>query len=193
MTGWCETIRKLVKLGWLNDNPIENFTGKTYGDLTRHFINNRQGILSELVAEYLGLETYSSVIKRFEWLGLFGKNLLPTDKNTAIDFLNAITLEKMLLAKQDRDMIVMFHEFIVEYENMKEYISSKLVDYGIPNEDSAIARTVAYPAAIAVKLTLNKKIKTTGVKIPIMPEIYNPILDELDKMEIKFIENTTRI
>ena len=34
MTGWCETMRNIVKLGWLNNKPIRDFNGKTYGDLT---------------------------------------------------------------------------------------------------------------------------------------------------------------
>jgi hypothetical protein len=51
-----------------------------------------------------------------------------------------------------------------------------------------VARTVAYPAAIAVKLILNKTIDQTGVHIPIKPEIYLPILKELESMDISFTE-----
>jgi hypothetical protein len=85
-------------------------------------------------------------------------------------------------------MVVMHHEFIAEYQSKKEYITSTLVDYGIPNGDSAIARTVALPAAIAVKMILNEEIKLSGVYVPVIPEIYNPILDELEQNGIKFSE-----
>ena len=37
-------------------------------------------------------------------------------------------------------------------------------------------------------MILNKKIKLKGVYIPVFPEIYNPILDELEQIGIKFIE-----
>ena len=87
-------------------------------------------------------------------------------------------------------MIVMHHEFIAEYPSKNEYITSTLVDFGIPNGDSAISRTVALPAAIAVKMILEKKINVTGVHIPIIPEFYNPMLDELEEIGIKFIEKT---
>ena len=82
----------------------------------------------------------------------------------------------------------MHHEFVAEYSDKKEYITSTLVDYGIPNDDSAVARTVSIPAAIAVKMILNGKINIKGVHVPVLPDIYNPILDELENMGIKFKE-----
>jgi len=94
----------------------------------------------------------------------------------------------MSLGINERDMIIMHHEFIVEYPNKREYITSTLLDYGIPKGDSAIARTVALPAAIAVKMILNEKINISGVFIPVISEIYNPILDELETIGIKFDE-----
>ena len=90
-------------------------------------------------------------------------------------------------------MIVMHHEFIAEYPSKKEYITSTLVDYGITSGDTSVARTVSLPAAIAVKLILNNKIKLTGVQIPVIPELYNPILDELEEMGIKFSEKVKRL
>jgi len=191
MTGWCETMRKIVSLGWLNEEPVKNFTGKTYGDLTRFLIkSNPQDDLIKATAEHLEVEIYSTVIKRFEWLGLFSDEPLPEDKNNPLDYLNVLTLSKMSLEKNQRDMIIMHHEFIAEYPSKKEYITSTLLDYGIPNGDSAISRTVALPAAIAVKMILHDKINTKGVHIPVIPQIYNPILNELEAMDIKFIEKT---
>jgi saccharopine dehydrogenase-like NADP-dependent oxidoreductase len=136
------------------------------------------------------LEVYSAVIKRLGWLGLFGNEPLPKDKDNPLDYLNVLTLEKMSLDKKERDMIVMHHEFVAEYPSKKEYITSTLLDYGILNGDSAVARTVALPAAIAVKMILEGKIEITGTHIPVIPEIYNPILDELEEMGIKFDEKT---
>jgi len=191
MTGWCETMRKIVALGWLNDKPISGFSGKTYGDVTRHLISaGLKDDLSIAVARFLDLKSYSTVIKRLEWLGLFSDEQLPEDKDNPLDYLNVLTLKKMLLGKDERDMIVMHHEFIASYPSKKEYITSTLVDYGIPKGDSSISRTVALPAAIAVKMILEKKIKINGVFIPVIPEIYNPILDELDEMNIIFKEKT---
>jgi len=192
MTGWCETMRKIVALGWLDDKPLKGFKGKTYGDVTRYLIAAKpDDDLEEATAKYLDLETYSTVIKRLKWLGLFSDKRLPKDKNNPLDYMNVLTLEKMSLGKDERDMIVMHHEFIAEYPSKKEYITSTLVDYGIRGDDSAVARTVSIPAAIAVKMILSGKINLTGVHIPVIAEIYNPILDELEETGIKFKEKIT--
>ena len=191
MTGWCETIRNIVKLGWLNDKPFKGFNGRTYGDLTRFLIKAQENDnLINKTAEFLGLETYSAIIKRLEWLGLFSNKNLPKDKDNPLDFLNVITLEKMALKKDERDMIVMHHEFIAKYPSNKQYITSTLIDYGIPNGDTAIARTVSLPAAIAVKMIIKGQIDITGVQIPVIPDIYMPILNELEEIGIIFKENT---
>jgi saccharopine dehydrogenase-like NADP-dependent oxidoreductase len=189
MTGWCETMKIIVTLGWLGQQSLKDFSGKTYGDLTRHLIGiGYEENLSKAAAKFLGLKMYSTAIKRLEWLGLFGDNPLPEDKDTPLDFLNDLTLKKMSLGRNERDMIIMHHEFIVEYSKKKEYITSTLIDYGVPNGDSAIARTVSLPAAMAVKMILNEKINLNGVYIPVVPEIYNPILYELEEIGIKFDE-----
>jgi saccharopine dehydrogenase (NADP+, L-glutamate forming) len=191
MTGWCETLRNIVALGWLSEELPTGFTGKTYGDLTRQLVGAKpKDNLPVATASYLGLKPYSAVIKRLEWLGLFSDTLLPKDKNTPLDYLNVLTLQKMSMGNHERDMVVMHHEFIAEYPSKKEYVTSTLVDYGIPDGDTSVARTVALPAAIAVKMILYKEINMTGVHIPVIPEIYNPILDELEEMGIKFKEKT---
>jgi saccharopine dehydrogenase (NADP+, L-glutamate forming)/spermidine synthase len=191
MTGWCETIRKIVALGWLNDKSLNGFKGKTYGDLTRFLVGAKENDnLVEATAKHLGLEKYSAVIKRLEWLGLFGDEKLPEDRDNPLDYLNVLTLDKMALGRKERDMVVMHHEFIAEYTSKKEYLTSTLVGYGNPYGDSAISRTVALPAAIAVKMILHELITLNGVHIPVIPDIYNPILDELREMGIKFEEKS---
>jgi len=190
MTGWCETMRRVVALGWLGDQPVAGFSGKTYGDVTRHLIGAAPGAdLPRAAAKFLRVDPYATVIKRYEWLGLFGDERLPADKNTPLDYLNVLTLKKMVIGEDEKDMIVMHHEFVAEFSGgKKEYLTSTLVDYGIPGEDTSVARTVSLPAAIAVKLILDRKIKDTGCHIPVAPTIYNPILDELESYNVIFKE-----
>lgn len=55
----------------------------------------------------------------------------------------------------ERDMILMKHTFIAEYpDGKKEKITCTLIDYGIPNGDSSMARTVALPVGVAIRLVL---------------------------------------
>jgi saccharopine dehydrogenase (NADP+, L-glutamate forming) len=55
--------------------------------------------------------------------------------------------------------------------------------------DSAMAKTVGLPAAIAATLVLDGKIVGAGVQIPITPSIYQPILQELANCGISLNEN----
>lgn len=86
-------------------------------------------------------------------------------------------------------MIVLQHEFLVRTEaGRNERITSTLIDYGVPGGDSSMSRTVGLPAAIATRLVLEGKIRLTGVQVPVHPEIYGPILDELGALGIRFEE-----
>jgi hypothetical protein len=86
-------------------------------------------------------------------------------------------------------MVVMQHLFLASYpDGHREVISSRMLDFGSPATDTSIARTVALPAAMAVKMILTGRIKLTGVYRPVLPELYNPILDELALNGIKMEE-----
>jgi hypothetical protein len=65
-----------------------------------------------------------------------------------------------------------------------------MLDFGTPATNTSIARTVALPAAIAVTLILNNKIKLIGVQRPVVPEIYEPVLAGLEKLGIKLMEES---
>jgi len=98
-------------------------------------------------------------------------------------------ISKMQLTGNDRDMVAMQHIFLASYpKGKKEVIKSSLLAFGSPYADTAISRTVALPAAIAVKFILEKKIDLTGVYRPVVSEIYNPVLNELKTLGIEMKE-----
>jgi hypothetical protein len=91
-------------------------------------------------------------------------------------------------------MIVMQHEFVAEYPDYKEAITATMIDYGIPHGDTSMARTVGLPAAIAVRLILQGGLSgLTGVHVPMIPEIYNPVLSELSELGIGLTEKVEAI
>ena len=94
--------------------------------------------------------------------------------------------DKLSYRDGERDMIVLFHEFRAWFaeDDHSELVTSSLVDYGVPNGDSSMARTVSLPVAIAARLILAGKISGRGVMRPVTPEIYNPVLDELEALNI---------
>ena len=194
MTGWCETMRNVVALGWLTETPLEGFTGSTFADVTRHLVKAApEEEVDKATACFLNLKPYATVIKRLEWLGLFSDRPLPEDRDNPLDCLNVLSLEKMALGDNERDMIVMHHEFIAEFPDRTEIITSTLLDFGIIGDDTSIARTVSLPAAIAVRMILEGAITEYGVSVPVSPGIYNPILDELSNIGINFKEETNTL
>ncbi|TFG35061.1 saccharopine dehydrogenase [Candidatus Thorarchaeota archaeon] len=186
--GWCETLDTIADLGLL-DIEERSFNTMTYADLMRSLTSNKSNNLKEAVAKVARIDTTSKILSRLEWLGLFEEKPIPQDVNTKLDALCHLFEEKMNYAPGERDMIVMHHEFIVEYPDKKQKITSTLIDYGIPNGDSSMSRTVALPVAIASKMILEGKIKLTGVHRPIIHEIYEPILSELAQLGISLKEH----
>jgi len=191
--GWCPTVKKLADIGYL-DLTVQPVGGKTYSELTRQRVNaDGHADLKTKVAEFLKIPVSHFIISNMEWLGLFGNEKVPEKVNTYLDALCSICVEKMQYKKGERDMLLMKHEFVVEYPDRTEWLSCTLTDFGIPNGDSSMSRTVSYPVAIAIRLVLEGKIKLTGLQIPTIPELYNPILDELDSLGIHFIEKTEKV
>jgi saccharopine dehydrogenase-like NADP-dependent oxidoreductase len=178
-------MKKVVELGFL-DETEQNVKGLSYADFLRKLIKKQKGNdLKKVLAAHLKIDEDSEPIKRFEWLGLFGDEIIPSEKSSPLDVFANLLLEKLQYAKGERDMIVLHHDFVAEFpEGKKERITSTLIDYGIPHKDTAMSRTVGLPAAIGVAMILKGKIKETGVHIPVSPTIYEPALDELERLGI---------
>jgi saccharopine dehydrogenase (NADP+, L-glutamate forming) len=187
--GWCSTLKKVADLGLL-DKEEKDWTDYTYESFMKSLMDNPEETdLRKALATYLNLDMNSEVLDRFEWLGLLSDKPVPVEKGGAIDILAARMIEKMSLAEGERDMIVLQHTFESAYpEGHGERITSTLIDYGIPHGDSAMSRTVGLPPAIGTKLILEGKIDKSGVFIPVEPDIYSPVLQELKGLNIEFSE-----
>ena len=97
----------------------------------------------------------------------------------------------MAYAPGERDLVLMQHQFDVERaDGMRERIRATMIGYGIPYGDTAMARTVSLPAAIATRLLLEGKLALTGVHIPTVKALYEPIMHELGEQGIALDEQT---
>ncbi|MFW9798929.1 MAG: saccharopine dehydrogenase C-terminal domain-containing protein [Candidatus Thorarchaeota archaeon] len=188
--GWCSTLKKIADLGLLSLDE-RSFDGMTFADMMYELVDSKELELTEAVSEAIGLKSDDPITSRLDWLGLFKTENIPSGINTHLDILCYLFEEKLQYAPGERDMIVMHHEFIAEYSDRKEKITSTMIDYGIPNGDSSMSRTVALPVAIATKMILDGLITLTGVQRPVMPELYEPILNELENLDIKLEESVT--
>ena len=93
----------------------------------------------------------------------------------------------------DKDMLVMYHEFEFEHEGKAKKIISSMINIGEDQTYTAMANTVGLPLAIAAKMILNDQIGIKGVTLPINKEIYEPILAELSEHGIVFNEQEQEI
>ena len=86
-------------------------------------------------------------------------------------------------------MIVMLHEISYHIGNQSHELKSSLVVKGDDHIRTAMAKTVGLPIGIAAVLQLENKLSLTGLHIPILPEIYQPVLAALEEEGVRFSES----
>ncbi len=126
----------------------------------------------------------------YEQLGLFENLALPDGVRTSANILQRLIEKKWKMKETDKDMILMLHEFEYKMGNRNYYLRSSLLVKGENASRTAMAKTVGLPLGIAAKLILENKISLQGLHIPILPEIYEPVLQELAREGIRFHEES---
>ncbi|MEW5825270.1 MAG: saccharopine dehydrogenase C-terminal domain-containing protein [Candidatus Bipolaricaulota bacterium] len=191
--GWCDTLKAIADLGWLDETERGDLAGMTFARLTGRLLGLPGPATAADLAARLGLTTGAKPVTDLVWLGLVSDDALPRTATTYLDVLASRMLERMQYAPGERDMLVMQHEFTVTYPGRSEKVVSTLVDFGIPKGDTSMSRLVGLPAAIAARRILAGEIDLVGVHVPMLPEIYEPVLGELEAMGVRFRESTTRL
>lgn len=184
-TGHCEAWYPWVKLGLFETERRTDVEGMTHFRFMQDLLGSDDDPRSA-IAKRFDIPSDHRTITNLEWLGMFSDKPLPFDHGSNMEVLSNRMLDECGYAEGERDMIVMQHEFVVRYGKNEEHLRSTLVEYGIPGGDSAMARTVGVPLAIATRMALEGKIRDHGVVTPVKPDVYNPILDELESMGISF-------
>lgn len=188
--GYCEAWNVFIELGMTDDtyHMVE-----TKGMSPRRFLNaflpyNQELTAEEKFKEFLR-EDRMHLYEKFEWLGLFDREvIIDKDNVTPAQILQEILVRKLSLDEGDKDMIVMLHEFTYELNGKEYFLKSSMVNIGEDRVYTSMSNTVGLPAAICAKMILNDDIKLKGVTLPVMAEVYEPILSELEEYNIRFIE-----
>jgi saccharopine dehydrogenase-like NADP-dependent oxidoreductase len=188
--GWCDTLKAIVDLGLLDETERGDMAGLSYREWLAQRIDSDGEELRADLARTLGLTEDAKPVSDLEWLGLLGDDPIPAADSTDLDVVASRMLFKMRYAPGERDMLVMQHEFVAEYADRSEKTLSTMIDYGIPGGDSSMSRLVGLPAAVAARMILQGEINLTGVHVPTISEIYDPVLSELAEMGISFNEKT---
>lgn len=187
--GFCKAWDVFVQLGWTDDSfQLELPEGSTYRQFLNAFLPCSETLSEEEKLAELIPDLDFPTFEKLQWLGVFENRKLPLLKGSPAQLLQAILERDWELQPEDKDMIVMQHQFEIKTERGIKKLTSSLVDLGKDAVYTAMAKTVGLPLAIAVDLFLEGKIKGTGLYLPVLPEIYLPILAELEKQGIRFVE-----
>lgn len=188
---FCEGWNALIKLGLTRDGAKLSTDDLPYFQWAAQQVNEHPAELTheEVVAQYLGVSAKSKVIRQLKYLGILNGEQINLGERSNADVLQHVLESKLKMESHDKDLIVMQHEIEFERRNLPTRINSYLIVQGEDAVHTAMAKTVGLPLGIMAKLLLSDKIELTGLHIPILPEIYNPVLKELEDFDIKFVES----
>ena len=190
--GFCESWDMFVKLGLTNDNfTISNSEHLSYREYLNCFLPYDKNLsIEDKLATALSIVKDDSNWKKLEEIGILSsEKKIPLKNATPAQILEFILKDPWGLAKKDKDMIVMYHEFDYKTKmGKKKNIISTMLCVGKDDVYTAMAKTVGLPLAISALLLLNNKINLTGIQRPTNRKIYIPVLKELEKYGVTFNE-----
>ena len=182
-TGW----NKIVNMDFTNNNDHELIKDcKTFAGWfqlkKKVFIWENENSWDE--DQFLNPE----FLEQIDYLGMRNPEIIPFEVTHSASLLQYLLEKKLAMKPEDKDMIVMLHEMEYVSDDKNKQIRSCLIVKGEDQIHTAMAKTVGLPLGIAAKLILQNKIKLTGLHIPVIPEIYEPVLEELKLNGIQFNE-----
>ena len=193
--GYCASWNVFVQLGATDDSyEMENVAGMTHRQFVNSFLSyNPHDSIELKLAHYINQPMDSDIMFRMRWLGMFEDQLVGLERGTPAQILEHILKKKWTLQKEDKDMIVMWHKFNFIDQGKQRQIESSMVAVGDDDQNTAMAKTVGLPLAIAAKLILKKELDLPGIHVPISKEIYEPVLKELAELGFDFNERETEM
>lgn len=188
--GYCEAWDVFIELGMTDDSykmvGTESLTPRAFVNAFLPYNPTRS--VEDKFKDFLR-EDRIHLYNKFEWLGLFEKEpMVGLENASPAQVLQKILVDKLSLQEGDKDMLVMIHEFEYELDGENHKLKSYMVNIGEDQVYTSMSNTVGLPVAICAKMILTGKLKITGVTLPVQKEVYNPILDELEEFDIRFIE-----
>lgn len=221
--GFCNMFRCMKVFGLLDDQTRIDFLGTTREiswrqlliDLSPFDANIPDNVLIDKLVDYIKERLHEKfmqlgvpqtdaeclagareAVTGFIKLGMLDPHeMIEKEENLTImkAMCNLLT-KKLGYSENERDMIFMHHEFIVNYPQLetREKISSSLCVFGDEDPDgfSATAKTVGLPVAITAVLKMRGKLgDLTGVCGPTEKIIYDQTMEALEGENIVVQEN----
>ncbi|MEJ7643581.1 MAG: saccharopine dehydrogenase C-terminal domain-containing protein [Chryseolinea sp.] len=191
--GFCSAWNILVQLGCCDDQLVmENVSQLTHRTFLDSFLDfHPHASVSEKIITKFKLEPHGEEIRRLSWSGLFSNERVDLKLGTPAQVLEHILSKKWKLSPGEKDFVVMWHRFVFEQDGMKKEIQAHLTATGENEIETAMSRAVGLPLGIVASLLLQGKIASRGVVIPVMREVYDPVLKALGKLGISLQERET--
>ncbi|MEO6869140.1 MAG: saccharopine dehydrogenase C-terminal domain-containing protein [Ginsengibacter sp.] len=183
INGW----EKLIRMDFvnINDGPeIRNC--KSFADW--YILKKEQFLMAQNANFEYDLFFDKEFKEQLAYLDIDNSTSIPFDEFTSAKLLQFLLEKSLKLDPADHDMIVMLHEIEFTKNGKTQWHRSYMVLEGEDPIHTAMAKTVGLPLGIAAKLILLNKINLKGLHIPIVKEIYTPVLEELKKHNIYFID-----
>ncbi|RZT91110.1 saccharopine dehydrogenase-like NADP-dependent oxidoreductase [Ancylomarina subtilis] len=187
--GFCQAWNAFVSLGCTDESYVmrdsENLTYKEY---IESFLPYDERSVEVRFADCIAVSPDDPIMEKFRWLDLFSDKKVGVKEGTPALILQKILEEKWTLDPDDKDLLVMQHQFVYQLNGQQKKITSSMSYEGKDQNHTAMAYTVGLPLAIAAKLILQSKISLAGVQIPVSSQIYEPVLKELKELGVYFTE-----
>jgi saccharopine dehydrogenase-like NADP-dependent oxidoreductase len=188
--GYCQAWDVLVQLGCCDDTYImEGVDKMTHRDFINSFLGyDPQLTVEEKLCRMCKISPTGPEMQRLRWSGFFDREAIGLKEGTPAQVLEHILNKKWTLKPEDKDLIVMWHRFVYQVKGVQKEIHASLSAKGDDDVNTAMAKTVGLPMGIAAKLLMDNKIASRGVVIPVIQELYEPILKELAQLGITLNE-----
>ena len=199
-----QTSKKILE-DLVNLVELEEKVDEAGGEAVEEFMMvNEKGNLQQIDLDELKTNAAATVAVKMHEAKLTLKQLyfLGMDDNqtvinkglcSAADVLQFALETKLGLQAGDKDLVVMIHEIEYQLRDKKYKETASLLIEGDDDLHTAMAKTVGLPLGIAAKHILNGTIKLKGLHIPIVKEIYEPVLKELAENNIIFEEKLNQL
>lgn len=185
-SGFARIWRLLVTLGFTDSQSrIEMYEQSSFRNFLESLLPaDFEGTLERQLMDHMNATVEE--VNKLKWLGLFDDDWLNMKEPSPASILQYLMEKKLSISPTDRDSIIMEHHFKYTLKNATHRMKATLIAQSDISTDSALTKAIGLITGAALKAHLLDNIKAKGLLTPIIPEIYNPILDELDDLGIAF-------
>ncbi|HYF29964.1 MAG TPA: saccharopine dehydrogenase C-terminal domain-containing protein [Chitinophagaceae bacterium] len=132
-------------------------------------------------------------LKQLFFLGMDDQQtVINKGKCSAAGVLQFALQQKLSLQPHEHDMALMMHEIEYELQGERSVMQSNLLLRGTDHY-LAHEMVTGLTLGIAAKLILEGQLRLKGLHIPVLPEIYEPVLNELRRNGVLFMEEQRRV